>query len=455
LVLAALAYAISLVIPDVLYNWDHDAGYYLSRSMWIARGLRPWIDYSEVYTPFVMILNAIPMALGLPPIAASAALTYAWIAANAVGTYALARAWSAGRLLAVALTAFYLIFQWDNQGTHVTLEHGLTFFTILSLIQIRKSKTPRGIFISGVFAGLAFFSKQVGVITIIPFFALFFGSPSPLSPKKVAICWFAGYAAVLFAIFAYVGFSPKVLVEGWLRPFFTFGMTNDWPGYSVIDREMWRSPVTFALLGGAFVLAGLDLVSKSATLARKLATISITLTLVLYFLPRIRQDYLHYTLNCWPFAAILLTYPLGKWSKGRAWLVPLAVTCVGLFNMWTNLPSLNSIGYFSRAQAPGWVFGFLEPIAKRVRELVPPGSSILVIGEEPMIEFLSGMKPQDLGTEFLHDYSTYQDLGNLTVLVDHGQAGIAERRTQLAAKGYHREPFVTAIQPMQVEIWVK
>lgn len=452
---------LGLNVADVYYNWDHDSGYFLQKSDWVAQGLRPYVDFDDFYTPLLYVINAIPMLLGIPPVVCAILIPVLWIVATCAVTYFLCRAWEVSRCLSLFLATLCSFFLLDNQGHHVTLEFGVVVFSSLSLLLMKRAERLSHVFMAGAAAGLACLAKQIGMVSILPLAALALQESKRISARDgKGRYWgalLAGLAAPVFLTILWLGFDVSSIWHNGVMLFLKYAKDSESIPYSVIDRETWRSPITAVLLGSALALGlfRIALAAKDAG-ARKSALFvsALLIALVLYFVSRLKRDYLHYTINCWPFIALLIALPAGNLTLRKAWLVPSLFLAATAWNYERSWDSLKWIGYFSRWNTP-FLTSLYFPVAKRIQELVPKRTPILILGEEPVIEYLAEMKPQDRDMDWLKRYDEFPDMGYLTVLIDHGQRGIAEKRAELQRAGYvlHAHP---GRHPQQkVEIWKK
>ena len=162
---------VSLSVVDVFRGfWDHDEGFFLVQSLAMTKGYKPLFDYPCLYPPLFIMLNAIPIFLGIDHWLLTWGLPVFWIVLNGGLT---ALCWkkyapNGSDFTAWLVAGLFPLFCIDFGGTHLTLEHGITFFALLALLNYDIKKNS-SLFWVGACVGSAFLCKQMGLLLILPF----------------------------------------------------------------------------------------------------------------------------------------------------------------------------------------------------------------------------------------------------------------------------------------------
>jgi hypothetical protein len=190
-----------------------------------------------------------------------------------------------------------------------------------------------------------------------------------------------------------------------------------------ISGEFVRSPETLLLLLIAVV---------ATVLVRKPVVWAALACAVVEFLPRLVRNYPHYTINLWPFLALILAFGLTT----RARLIVLGVFAavamihVYLHTRWSRVATL----------------AIFQAAARRVDDVTPPNERVRQYGAEPIIEFLANRsedvinKPVAAVFGLRWDgsgmYSTPPSASTTVVVIDRGQPWVGSVFADLRARGF-------------------
>ncbi|HYM60529.1 MAG TPA: hypothetical protein VEZ11_06510 [Thermoanaerobaculia bacterium] len=437
--LGAALFALSIV-DAIRGQWDHDGGFYLLRAAYVASGLTPYRDYLSIYPPLYDLMNAVPVALIRDRVALAVALPAIWIAAGCVVSFAMVRAFTGRTLAALAAAAMFPVFCIANEGTHVTLEHGVIVFTSLALIFARRGGVA-SMAACGACAFGAIASKQNGATVVLPIAIMLWARRSEVSRRHL-LGLAIGAAAPAIAMLAWLRFDFAAIAANVVGDLQKYTEASQ-QGLTSLPGEWARSAPTVLFLGGA-ILCGVAL-----TIARgapnRLLIFSLLVCALAQLAPRLLRNYPHYDLNAWPYAILLVAlaaarlFPQG--APGRtvaAFAATLLVAAIA-----TCLPQYQR--YWSR---PGLVETAFIPSARLIRAVSNPGTPIRQYGTEPIIEFLSGRLPEELSLprSVYRTWSTsgiYPDPapppGVPVVLVDTGQRWMPAKRADLLRRGYQTQ----------------
>lgn len=454
----------------ILYGyWDHDAGYFLAATTWIAQGYVPYVDYVWGYTPLMPILHVPLILVGIPRTAILVGSPLVWSLSIVAASFLLALSLSKDRIFALLIAALYFFFQLGNQGNHVTLEYGVIFFVLLALWLANEATSLKHFFLAGVFLALATLCKQIAPMYFLALFGLCAKKPGFLT-KRTQLTLALGFLVPFVVCFGWILLRPNAVaaIVRSVEEFIGYGQQSS-RGFSIkiLLTEPLRAPVSTLLLGIAAFLGALDL-RRSASTPEKCLSGAALLTLGLAFFPRFLNDFPHYTLTCWPAMVLLLTRPipfrLGRFYLPRRVAYAIGIALVGssligvaICNPITGCRIADKLPgkakrIFAREET-GEIYGFLVPLAEKIRELAPKGSTLLVIRGENILGFLSEMPPQDMPSENWHTpIERIPDKGSLTVLLDEANNPAFDRkRNDLKNAGY--QLVYQTETPRKVEIW--
>ena len=421
------------VFLDILNGpWDHDGGYYLALSFYIKKGLLPYIDFPANYPPLMPFLNAVPLLFSMEHLIALVLIPFTWVAANAFVTFFLVLNFGGTVVSALLWTALFSVFSIENGGNHVTLEHGIVFFSSLSLLAVRlANKSRTAAFLTGFFFACACLTKQVGIILLLPLYALLKGDDFKPDLKNI-LPMAAGFISLPFITLAWLNFDLGAIFQNLFVSFYKYSQKNDARDFMFMIKEFNRSPFTAWLFFLLFV-SGLFRLWKEKGKDRFIL-LSLLLTTMLFFFMRCIRNYPHYSLNCWPFLVLSFCY-IDRDSRISGKIFRIGVIASLTFVL-VFASIRDSIRGNARWSNPGVLLGFFSVAAKEVRNRTLPEDKIVELGEEHVIQFLSERLPQDFGLHWYTPLSEVPDEGNLTILIDFGQGGVAEKRKELVSNGY-------------------
>jgi hypothetical protein len=448
------------VIREVVIGWNHDAGQYMIFPSLISKGYRPWVDFGHMYLPLMAILDSIPLVLGMPHLAAVYFLPAMWLVLDSAATYWLAHAWCGSKTLSLWLTGFYLVLVIFNEGRQLTLEHGVVFFSCVALALLLEARHLRTVYFAGFALCCAVLSKQVGLISVIPFAAIALSRISEFHRRQFVVTAAMGFLTPIFLLLCWLQFDFKAIHDRFYVTFNAYGKEQFQANWAILTYEFARNPLGVTLLILALVLGLTHLIYLARVKkagSRMLAVLGFMVATILYLCPLVYRYYPHYALCAWPTLALLLTLAIEPPWKSRP-LIPWAAAgillCGILSSNWDRFKASYQMEHLANA---GIVYKLYLPVARKIQELVPPGSRILVLGDEPIIYFLSDTLPQDFDFAPFGwiPYVDYKDEGRLTVLVNYGQSGAAEKRSQLLSRGYQLIPHEGGIEGTTADIFVK
>lgn len=388
--------------------WDHDGGAYLLRGAYAAEGLRPYINYPSIYPPLVDLMTAAVVWLPASRLGLALLLPILWLIALAASSLTLGwiiqRDWSAALILA----ALSVVFAIANGGNHLTLELGVAAFGCFAFAAAVADKPV----LAGVLAACATLSKQNGILVFVPLLFL-------LRPRDY--------------LRALLGASvPVILCALWIGDLHAMwnACVSEILVYSQqsaptppISGEFVRSPETFLLL--------LIVIVAAVIVGKPVAWVALGCA-VLEFLPRLVRNYPHYTINVWPFAALILAFALTTRVRVAVLggFAALAMMHTYFHTRWSRTPTL---AIFAAA-------------ARRVADVTPPNERVRQYGAEPIIEFLAHRdeelidKPVAAVFGARWDgsgmYSTPPSPSTTVVVIDRGQPWVRDVFADLRARGF-------------------
>jgi hypothetical protein len=433
--------ALGLAILDVHRGpWDHDGGFYLLRASFIARGMKPYLDYISIYPPLMEMLDAVPMALGGDRTLLATAIPTAWIAVNALATALLAWAVTRSRAFALVAAALFSLFCVENGGNHVTLEHGVALFSALAFLAILRHPVPppRSLFLAGAALSLAGLSKQNGALLFLPLLAILWTWRRALTGRPTA-AFFAGALVPPLLIVTWLRFDLHAIRTNFIDQFLAYGgqPVAD-PG--VIGKELTRSPFTALIL---LLLAVAIVAAVILCRSRRLFVLGCAACIAINLGARFYRNYPHYDLNVWPFAVVvtaLLFNELRQRHPRRAEALGVLATAATVIVFFAQ-PSLPL-----RWSRPGMLETTFLPAARELRRLDPAGRMrVRDYGVEPIVEYLSGHLPEMISIPYSripveNDGRGVFDLDpphdELVVIVDQGQEWAQATRRALQEKGW-------------------
>ena len=439
---------------DLRYGgWNHDWGFFLLTSDLVARGFTPYVDFVFIYTPLMILLNGAFLKIFTNPHLTLFLLPGLWIAACTALTGWLAYRLSGNAARSLFFAGLFPIFCVAEQSCHLTLEHGVVVFSLLSLIAVAKDRGPRNFFWAGFFVASAVLVKQVAVPLVL-LIAFDLREGWSLRGRRLG-AFAAGGTLAIAAVFAWFAINPVLLVSRFLQPFMEYAQARSvWHLSNLVDFS--RSPVAFIFTVLVFALS----VKKSWQAYRQqgwrgasfLSWLAILSTMFVLTAPRLVRDYPHYMINVWPAMLLALIYGLAEFSRGRQRL------------FWGGIVVFTVLGNFHR-EAPHWRHQYVPlrgdpslyekifvPAVAELEAQSRGHDRILVLGEESLFEFLARKLPQHMDINWALPYDAYPDEGNPTVIYYTGQPKLLERRDYLLSRGY-RITYTNEAVP-GVEVWI-
>jgi hypothetical protein len=421
------------IIDVVRGHWDHDAGFYFLHSWFVSLGYRPYVDYVSIYPPMMEIMTAVPMWMGISHTVLAVAVPIAWILANSLAIGWLAYSVSGVRSAGFFAAALFPFFSIDNGGNHLTLEHGVIFFTALAIIAAQRSS----MFVSGLCAAAALLWKQNGIFVFLPLAVFFWERRKELRPRSF-VRFASGLIAPFIAILAWLRFDLHALIQN-AREFTGYAQEKAAFDAKWILEEWWRSQFTTVF----WVLLCIAFVGLLASSRHRLLALACAIPIAMNLLARCYRNYPHYDLNVWPYVVMLLSLAFIELKRrsGAAAFAGGIVAALGLFAaFFTQYDPIVIWAGKDRLRE-----NFL-PAVQEIRRLDPSGRArIRQYGNEGMIEFLSERLPEDLYISYKRlppDYlgqGVYDDHPpheRIVAIVDLGQDWVRETRKVLVAQGW-------------------
>jgi len=403
-----LAAALIVAVGGVVFGpWDHDGGAYLLRGAYVAEGLRPYINYPSIYLPLVDLLTAavawLPFRLAIAIL-----LPIAWIFAICAATVVLGHIITHDLESSLFLGGFYALFATANGGNHLTLEHGVALFGVLAFAAAFGGRLPLAAF----FAACATLSKQNGVLVFLPLI--------PLVTRRDA-----GRMIAAAAI-------PFLLVAIWIRdlPALFHSCVSELITYSrqpalspPLSTEFVRSPETV-------ILFAIVIVAVFVARSRAVAWTAL-ICAILELMPRLVRNYPHYTINIWPFIALILSLAMPRMRV--------------LFNTFALIALVLVLGR-SQWQTPSRLLTVFKAAADRVAEVTPPNEPVRQYGAEPIIEFLANRNEDVINKRVEAVFGPRWDGSNMysappspsttVVIIDRGQPWIRDVFRDVRSRGF-------------------
>jgi hypothetical protein len=432
---------LGLATADIFWGfWDHDSGFYLNQSAMIAAGLKPFVDFVTIYPPLFNVLNAIPMVFGVEPWALVWMTPLFWICANTALTIVYLRGELAGQWPAWAVWAVggaFALFCIDSGGNHVTLEHGVVFFGIASLIAFR-ARAPWQWLGVGASIACAVLSKQVGVLLLIPFV-------TQLRTWRQAGELALGFFLPILGFLAWLHFDIESIARSVqaLRAYVDVGTSDAWilfvRFFGVSLADLTRAPWIIIFLAACWGLGvyGIEHLLKERELRRAAWLGSWVLIGLMYFGARAKNNFPHYSINCWPALLVVMAacWNLVPPTVYRRFFQAATMLSLGLMIVFSSrLHDIQGRPYFTRWEGEGRIF-FLRRIAEELRRNVPAEASVTHLGmEESVILFMAGRLPRN------KDWGAYDQVapieGDAILFTDYGQRSADRWKIGFRQKGY-------------------
>jgi hypothetical protein len=376
----------------VLDPWDHDGGYFLLRAADAARGLRPYLDYQSVYTPLNEILMGPLIATGWSRIVLAIAIPMLWILANTILSFSLAARVSDSRVVGILIASLFPFFAIQNDGDHLTLEHGVAFFSMAALFCIARpvELSRRRMTLCGVWIAAAAAYKQPGIIVLLPVAAILWTRRAELT-RKTVLALAGGFATVPIVILAWLSFDVVAVAHSLLslKGYVKVALPNT-PSSLIhflarlVSRDLTYYPETLACFLVGIAIAVLIMIRRGDA---GLVTAAAVAGGLIQFAPRMLRNYPHYNLNIWPFLVLILALGAAGFPRqARAAIVFVlcALSVAFLFG------SRKEIAGRSR------LMEYFLPAATAIAHFTPKGTPVLQYGAEPILEFLASRNEEQI-----------------------------------------------------------
>lgn len=441
LLLSVVLILLAVNVLDVIRGpWDHDGGYYLTRAAIVAAGYQPYLDYASIYPPLMELLHAIPVALGIDRYALAIALPLLWIVASSVMSAVLARRLGCGPNGSFAAAIGFLIMSIENGGNHVTLEHGVVFFSLLAMsILARPGAIGRAaLFSCGAALAAAILTKQNGIVTALPIGVMLFERRRELSRASYA-SFLSGVAAPFVLLLAWLDFEVVRIANNVVELLMAYASGGSHPMRSFYWEYFRSAPTALFLV----LVPAAGVVAIASRRHRLLAIVALA-GAVVQFLPRIVRDYSHYTINMWPFALLVLVLAAHSSADGMGRLTRASIA-TGLAVSLLVMGLSQSVERWSK---PGMLPSTFLPAAESLRRLSAPETRVRQYGSESIIEFLAGRLPGQFDTptsafsgvwDGRHLVPEPLPTGIPVVLVDRGASWVPPLRARLEAAGFRAD----------------
>lgn len=396
-------------------TWDHDTGFHLNISYWWAnKGLTPIIDYPFYYPPIVYALNNILFYLNIPPLHAVIATPLIWVTINSILSYTLAYRLTHHHANGRWAVIFYLTFSYFYQSNNMTLEHGESAFTLISLIFLCSSTPKHSKYIwAGFFFSLACLSKQTSVFGIILLLLL---------AHKKTLYLIYGLAIPGILTLTWLSFDFSLINNNFLTPFLSYGSKTSSPDYLFFLNEPDLNSFSCLLIIFLFLktLYFIILKNKENTLIL-LSCIIIIIALSTF---RAHRNYFHYSLTLWPYILFPLFYGMkGLQEKTRNYILTSLFLIYFSMQYWVPKRNLMNVRRFyysivNSHQLKSPLLYYFNPIANFVKEKANKDEKILVLGEEPIINLLSERLDVEMPNIWTKPYQDFNNFGSAVIMIN-------------------------------------
>ena len=406
----------------VLGPWDHDGGLFLLRGSYIAEGVKPYIDYHTMYPPLVEILTAFAVRTGASRLFLAIGVPFAWILANAIASGLLAWTVTRSHSVATLIGALFPLFAADNGGNHLTLELGVSFFTLLAIACVAGTPalTPRRLALCSVCAAAAMLSKQTGAIALLPVAAILYSRRSEVSRGTIA-AFFAGMVSLPLAILAWLRFNVAAIYDNVVT------LLGNYAASSPPTIPGWKHEFVYptsAFLDVIAIVCGLAVVVYVPRW-RLLAGAGLV-AVVIEAIPRIVRDYRHYNINMWPFMVLLLALAAAQANENRRAAV------IAVLLIFATATSLREIGNVQSGESA--LVRLFVPAAEAVESVTPANGVVRQYGTEPIIEFLASRREEQI--DKLRRVPAAPPDAATVVVVDDGQPWVSPLILDLKARSF-------------------
>ena len=293
-----------LLILSIMYAFiSTDAPYYLSVARDISRGLVPYKDIYNSYTPVMMYLNATLFALWQKAdYHLFLSFQYIIIFSSALLIYNIARFYNNNKDISIFVSLFFFLATLSSDGTYIVLEVYVIAFVLLSFLLLQYEKY----FLAGFVLAFSFFAKQYGLLNFVPFYLFLFLNPRTI--RKKIILFNIGALVPLIIFLLYFVWLENIPLDNLWRQLTRNGMNTN----MLYLKFSWLS-----FLAGAkvLILVVFPLIFlKIRPFKDKLDGILIVGALV-NLIPLYIQNFGHYFILVFPYLFILMAKKISNGNK--------------------------------------------------------------------------------------------------------------------------------------------
>lgn len=348
---------IFLVFLSVVFtSISADAPYYLAVSRDISRGLVPYKEINNIYTPLMMYLNSlIWMIFKNPDYEYFLLFQYFIILCSSVMIFKLSRKKAIGKIPSIFLSLFFAITVLSSDGTYINLEVYILLFTLISFWLLFEKR----FFWCGFFLSLGFFFKQYGIFNFFPFLLLIIIG-QPFERKQLLLFFFGALVPVAVFLSYFIAFEG-VSIEALIHQ-----LTGG--GYG--QRNMSAEKTFFGFIAGAkvFILLIISLLFLRIPLIKNKVNIILALGILINLIPIIIQNYQHYYILTYPYIFMLMLRHADNFDKK--------------FFLASNTALILISGFlFLRIFRYKDNFAEQQKIAEMAKQKYPVGSKVFLMGE--------------------------------------------------------------------------
>jgi uncharacterized membrane protein YkgB len=380
---AAGAIGLTLAAAAIVIGpWDHDSGDFLINGSYIAQGIRPYVDYHTMYPPLVDIITAFAVRTPASRLFLAIGIPFAWILATSIASGVLAWTITRSHAIATLISALFPLFAIDNGGNHLTLEYGVTFFTLLALAVIvgETRLTALRLACCGIFIAAAMLSKQTGAVAFMPVAAILYTRRSEVS-RKMTGAFLAGLALPPLAILSWLRFDIVAIYQNVVT------QVVDYAAKSPTGHSGWRHEFVYPVSAFLEIIVIVCGVAVLVYVPRwRLLGGAALAAAFIDALPRLLRDYRHYNINMWAFMVLLLALAAAQPNVNRA------AGVVTVLLIFATVSHLHSLGDMSSTDS--LLFQVFTPAGHVVESVTPADSVVRQYGGEPIIEFLASRAVQ-------------------------------------------------------------
>lgn len=428
-----------LTYIDSFYGvWNHDSGYYLKRMWVLNKGVSLYSDISFMYPSLLIHMGAIFFKLQVHPLLISVLIPLSLKVANLLLTGSIAFINTRSVFFSFLVSGLYLIFNIENQGTHMTLEHGVVLFSLLFFCFIPFSKEDwkfkdSYFLLFGVLIGLAAISKQIGITYMLPAVILALQVNFKTIFKRITFLFLGIVLAVIF--FLYLENFQFLSIKSQLVDFFKSNMQihnkYDWRFImNEFSRSILSVIITFIAVIGLIISSS----RKENRTNINYFYFSLLFVFLILTLTRFVRNFPHYSLNCWPIILVgwMSLYKIclarqAKYIIHMLLLVPFGFLSQEVMNRQTLK---------SRWQTESVLLDLMWPAADYLKSELKINDKFLQVGEEEILEVLSNREPISYKMIWDDSYDSIAFTSNWVSLYNYGQNGVDNFLVKLKNEGY-------------------